>query len=65
MNQRPTFAELLQASREGRSLPREPRPVVKAKPFPVDPEERNRVIREAARRVIERHRDELERLADM
>lgn len=65
MNQRPTFAELLQASREGRSLPREPRPVVKvkAKPLPADPEERSRVIREAARCVIERHRDELQRLA--
>lgn len=62
MNQRPTFAELLQASREGRSLPR---PVVKAKPFSADPEERSRVVREAARRVIERHREELQRLADM
>ena len=64
MNQRSTFAELLQASREGHSLPREPRPVIKAKPLPADPEERSRVIREAARSVIERHRDELEHLAN-
>lgn len=61
MNQRPTFAECLQASREGRSSPHS---VVKAtKPLPTDSEERSRVVREAARRVIERHRDELERLA--
>lgn len=54
--------ECLEAHREGRG---EFHPTVEPKPIslPTDPEERNRVILEAARRVIERHRDELERLA--
>jgi hypothetical protein len=62
MNRQLTFAEHLQAHREGLN---EPRPVVKEKPMNLstDSEERSKVIREAARRVIVRHRDELERLA--
>ena len=62
MNQRPTFAELLQASRESRN---DQRPAVRPKSMnlPTDAEERSRVLREAARRVIERHRNELEHLA--
>lgn len=62
MNRKLTFMECLEAHREGRG---EFHPTVEPKPIslPTDPEERNRVILEAARRVIERHRDELERLA--
>lgn len=62
MNRQSTFAEHLKAYKDGLNGAR---PVVKAKPLnlPTDPDERDHIIREAARRVIERHRDELERLA--
>lgn len=58
----PTFNDFLSIYREKQD---QKRPVVRPKPIslPTDLEERSRVIREAARRVIERHRDELERLA--
>lgn len=62
MSRQSTFAEHLQANRVGRA---ELYSTVRPKPMnlPADQEERSRVIRETARRVIERHRDELERLA--
>lgn len=62
MNRQLTFAEYLESHREDRN---EFRPVVRPKPInlPTNLEERSRVIREAAKRVIERHRDELESLA--
>lgn len=62
MSRQSTFADCLKAHKDGLM---KPRPVVKPKPLnlPTDPDERSRVIIEAARHVIERHRDELERLA--
>lgn len=62
MSRQSTFAEHLQANRVGCA---EIYPTVRPKQMnlPADQEERSRVIRETARRVIERHRDELERLA--
>lgn len=55
------FNELLDAQREGRN---KVRPKVKPVNLPADPDERDRVIREAVRHVIERHREELESLAN-
>lgn len=62
MNRQLTFAEYLESHREHRN---KFRPVVRPKRInlPTDLEERSRVIREAAKRVTERHRDELESLA--
>lgn len=61
MKKHPTFDELLKAQREGRN---KVRPKVKPVSLPADPDERDRVIREAIRHVIERHREELESLAN-
>lgn len=61
MKKHPTFDELLKAQREGRNKVRQK---VKPVSLPADPDERDRVIREAVRHVIEKHREELENLAN-
>lgn len=61
MNKHLAFSELLRDQREGRN---KVRPKVKPVSLPADPDERDRVIREAIRHVIEKHREELESLAN-
>lgn len=59
-----SFQEILKNRINDRSTVK--RPGIKAKPiFAATPEELDRAVRAAAKRVIEQHREELQRLADM